>query len=119
MKGIEKSLPFLRVNRKKCIQIKLVALIGCFFNAEKGDKLYKCKKIGHFKYKKIRRGWLVVNCKTGSHSHFKSEYGCYLIIKFLLNGIYPNNVYLQESWERLKDNTERKQRYINVNKGKR
>lgn len=35
-----------------------------------------------FLYKKIRRGWIVVNKSSGAHSHFKSEYGCYLIIKF-------------------------------------
>ena len=76
-----------------------------------------CKKIKHYKYKRDRRGWIVINCRTGNHSHFKSEYGCYLIIKFLLNGIYPNNPYLQESYERLEDTKEKKQRYVNINKG--
>ena len=71
------------------------------------------KKIRHYKYKKIRRGWLVVNCKTGNHSHFRSEYGCYLIIKFLTENIYPNNPYLQESYERLKDQKKHKERYKN------
>lgn len=79
--------------------------------------MYKCKKIKHFKYKKIRKGWLVVNCKNGSHAHFRSEYGCYLIIKFLLEGIYPKNTYLQESWERLVGEKEKKQGYCNQNYG--
>lgn len=79
--------------------------------------MYKCKKIKHYKYKKIKRGWLVVNCRSGNHAHFKSEYGCYLIIKFLLEGIYPDNPYLQVSWDRLQDSKEKKQRYININKG--
>lgn len=65
--------------------------------------MYKCKKIEHYKYKRVRCGWIVVNCKTGEHGHFRSEYGCYLIIKFLLNGIYPKNPYLQESYRRLED----------------
>lgn len=84
---------------------------------KEGDSLrnYKCKKIEHFKYKKIRRGWIVVNCKTGKHSHFRSEYGCYLAIKFLLNDIEPKNSYLKESCRRLSDyNTkEYKQKYVN------
>lgn len=77
--------------------------------------MYKCKKIKHFKYKKIRKGWLVVNCKSGNHAHFRSEYGCYLIIKFLLNGIYPDNKYLAESYERLEDEKakRKKEKYIN------
>lgn len=80
--------------------------------------MYKCKKIKHFKYKKIRRGWLVVNCRTGNHAHFRSEYGCYLIIKFLLEDIYPDNTYLQESYLRLQDNkTKRKERHYNQNYG--
>lgn len=79
------------------------------------EKRYKCKKIAHFKYKTIKCGWLVVNCKTGAHAHFRSEYGCYLIIKFLLNGIYPDNKYLQESYKRLEDGKKKRQKekYIN------
>lgn len=72
------------------------------------------KKVKHFKYKKVRRGWIVVNCKNGKHGHFRSEYGCYLIIKFLLNEIIPDNPYLKESYYRLQDEKiKRKQRYIN------
>ena len=76
---------------------------------------YRCKKIEHFKYKRIRNGWLVVNCKTGNHSHFRSEYGCYLAIKFLLNDIEPDNEYLKESCRRLSDRRphEKKQKYHN------
>ena len=76
-----------------------------------------CKKIKHYKYKRAKRGWIVINCRTGNHSHFRSEYGCYLIIKFILEGIYPDNKYLQESYERLEDRKEKKQRYVNINKG--
>lgn len=81
------------------------------------SNVYKHKKIKHFKYKKVRRGWIVVNCKNGNHAHFRSEYGCYLIIKFLLEGVYPDNTYLQESYERLCTGKEKKQKYININKG--
>lgn len=76
------------------------------------------KKIKHFKYGKIRKGWLVVNCKNGNHAHFRSEYGCYLIIKFIIEGIYPNNTFLQESWKRLSTEKEKKQTYINIQKRK-
>ena len=61
--------------------------------------------------KKIRKGWIVVNKNTGAHSHFKSEYGCYLIMKFLNAGIYPDNSYLQVSYDRLKDSKDKKDRY--------
>ena len=72
------------------------------------------KKVEHYKYKPIRKGWIVINCRTGEHAHFKSQYGCYLIIKFLTEGIYPDNKYLQESYRRLQDRKQRKQRYHNV-----
>lgn len=71
------------------------------------------KKVRHYKYGRIRKGWLVVNCKTGNHSHMRSEYGCYLIIKFLLGKNFPDNPYLQESYRRLEDGKEKKQRYHN------
>lgn len=61
-----------------------------------------------FLYKKIRRGWIVVNKSNGAHSHFKSEYGCNLIIKFLKERIYPENSYLQVSYDRLKTPKEKK-----------
>ena len=64
--------------------------------------------------KKVSKGWIVVNCRTGTHSHFRSEYGCYLIMKFLREGIYPDNSYLQESYRRLTESKkDYKQRYIN------
>ena len=72
------------------------------------------KRIKHYKYKKVKRGWIVVNCRTGCHSHFRSEYGCYLIIKFLVNKVFPDNPYLQESYRRLEDKKEKRQRYRNV-----
>ena len=71
------------------------------------------KKIKHYKYKKVRRGWIVINCRTGNHSHFRSEYGCWLIIKFLLSNTFPDNTYLQESYRRLSDKKEKRQKYIN------
>lgn len=82
------------------------------------SKKYKHKRVKRFKYKKIRRGWIVINCKTGNHSHFRSEYGCYLIIKFILEGIYPKNPYLQESYRRLVDVKEKKERYRNYRTAK-
>ena len=68
------------------------------------------KKIKHYKYKRVKRGWIVVNCKTGNHSHMRSEYGCHLIINFLLNREIPKNEYLQESYRRLEDSKEKKLR---------
>ena len=60
-----------------------------------------------FMYKKVRRGWIVVNKKSGAHSHFRSEYGCYLIMKFLNAGIYPENSYIQVSYDRLKNSKDK------------
>ena len=76
-----------------------------------------CKKIKHYKYKKVRKGWIVVNCKTGNHSHLRSEYGCSLIISFLLNKEFPENEYLQESYRRLEDGKEKRQKYVNKPRG--
>lgn len=67
----------------------------------------------NYKHKKIKNGWIVINCRTGAHSHFRSEYGCYLIMKFLREGIYPDNSYLQESYRRLENAKEKKRRYKN------
>lgn len=68
--------------------------------------------------KKIRRGWIVVNRKTGNHAHMKSEYGCYCILKFIKLNIIPDNPYLKESKRRLTQEREwRKDRYINIQKG--
>ena len=64
--------------------------------------------IDHLKTKKIRRGYIVVNTNTSNHAHFKSEYGCFLIKKFIRKEIYPDNPYLQESHRRL---TEEKKSY--------
>ena len=64
--------------------------------------------LDHLKTKKIRRGYIVVNTNTGNHAHFESEYGCFLIKKFISKGIYPDNPYLQESHRRL---TEEKKSY--------
>lgn len=82
---------------------KLLTL-GSVYYIHKGERVDYIKK-------KIRRGWIVVNCRNGKHSHFKSEYGCYLIIKFLRAGIYPDNRYLQVSYDRLKNNKEKKDRF--------
>ena len=72
----------------------------------------------HLKIKKIRRGWIVINTRTGNHSHFRSKYGCYCIMKFIREGIIPDNVYLLESYKRLtQEKVKRKQQYININKG--
>lgn len=71
-----------------------------------------------YKIKKIRRGWIVVNTRTGNHAHFRSEYGCHCILLFIRENIMPDNNYLKESYKRLTiDNKEQKQKYYNVNKG--
>lgn len=75
-------------------------------------------KTDHLKVKKIRRGYIVVNTKTGYHAHFRSQYGCYCIIKFIREGIEPDNEYLKESKRRLTQTKKQyKPRYYNVNKG--
>jgi len=74
--------------------------------------------VNYLLIKKVRKGWIVINTKTGSHSHFKSKYGCYLIKKFIAKRIIPDNPYLQESYRRLTEKKkEYKPRYININKG--
>ncbi len=67
--------------------------------------------------KKIRRGWIVVNRKTGNHAHFKSEYGCSCILIFIREKIIPDNPYLKESYRRLTEDRKEKQYYINIQKG--
>lgn len=44
----------------------------------------------------------------------RSKYGCYCIIKFIREKIYPDNTYLQESYRRLTEEKEYKQKYINI-----
>ena len=73
--------------------------------------------VAHLKVKKIRRGYLVVNTKTGYHTHMRSKYGCYCVIKFIREGIDPDNSYLKESVRRLKQERKEKQYYINIQKG--
>lgn len=70
--------------------------------------------MSHLKTKKIRRGYIVVNTNTGNHSHFRSEYGCYCIKKFIREGIIPDNTYLKESYRRLTEEKKHKDRYINI-----
>lgn len=83
--------------------------------------MWRNNNLKHLQVKKVRNGWIVVNNKTNNHAHFKSSYGCYLIIKFLSHGLYPKNNYLQESYDRLKDEEKtkkkQKQKYINQNMG--
>ena len=68
--------------------------------------------------KKIRRGWIVVNRLTGNHSHFRSQYGCYCIKKFIAEGIEPTNSYLKESYRRLTEDKKKwKEQYINIQRG--
>ena len=70
--------------------------------------------VEHLITKKVRRGWIVINTRTGKHSHFRSEYGCYLIKKFIKKNIFPDNPYLQESYRRLtEEKKDYKDRYIN------
>lgn len=71
--------------------------------------------MSYLKVKKIRRGYIVINTKTGNHSHFRSKYGCYCIKKFIREGIVPYNNYLKESYRRLtEDKKTYKDKYINI-----
>ena len=75
-------------------------------------------KTDHLIIKRIHRGYLVVNSKTGYHTHVRSMYGCYCLIKFIREGIEPDSPYLAESKRRLTmEKKEYKQRYYNVQKG--
>ena len=69
----------------------------------------------YLKVKKVRRGYIVVNTKTGNHTHMKSKYGCYCIKMFIREEIYPENPYMQESYRRLTmTKKEFKDRYVNI-----
>lgn len=69
----------------------------------------------HLMVKKIRRGYMVVNTRTGNHAHFKSSYGCYCIKLFIREGVIPDNPYLKESYRRLTmKKPEHKMQYINI-----
>lgn len=63
--------------------------------------------------KKTRRDWIVVNKKYGTHTHFKSKWGCKVIIHLIKNGIEPESDYFIESKRRLIEHKEYKQRYVN------
>ena len=77
-------------------------------------------KTDHLKVKKIRRGYIVINTKTGYHTHLRSVYGCYCLIKFIREGIEPDNPYLAESKRRLtQERRQYKDNYINIQKGAR
>lgn len=81
---------------------------------EGGDNI----KTDHLKKKKIRKGYLVINTKTGIHTHVKSEYGCYCLLLFIEKGIEPDNPYLKESKRRLMmEKPDYKDKYINIQKG--
>lgn len=70
--------------------------------------------VDHLKIKKIRRGYIVINTRTGNHTHMRSKYGCYLIKMFISKEIVPDNIYLKESYRRLtEEKKEYKQRYCN------
>lgn len=73
--------------------------------------------VSHLKVKKIRRGYLLINTKTGIHTHLSSEYGCYCLILFIREGIEPDNEYLRESKKRLMIENKDRQRYYNLSKG--
>ena len=77
-------------------------------------------KTDHLIIKRIHRGYIVVNSKTGHHTHLRSQYGCYCLIKFIREGIEPDNPYLAESKRRLMMEKQKyKDRYINIQKGAR
>ncbi len=75
------------------------------------------KKIGKYKIKRTRFDWIVVNCDSGSHAHFKSKRGCESIIHMINEDIEPDNPYFVESMRRLTEVKRKKQYYININKG--
>lgn len=77
--------------------------------ARKQEKIYK----RHYRKKKVRKGWIVINCRTGAHTHVRSEYGAACLLLFLRENVKVTNEYLQESMRRLSDGAEPKQKYIN------
>lgn len=55
-----------------------------------------------YKFRRTKKGWIVINTKTNNHAHFRSEKGCRTIIALLRKGVEPSNTYLRESYERLR-----------------
>lgn len=79
-----------------------------------GRKKDTGKDVSHLKPKKIRRGWLLVNIKTGIHTHLRSEWGCACVKTFVKYGVTPDDDYLRESVRRMEMGKEQKrQRYRN------
>ena len=59
------------------------------------------KQRSNYKFRRTKKGWIVINTKTKKHAHFRSEKGCRTILALLKRGIEPNNEYLRESYRRL------------------
>lgn len=60
------------------------------------------KQRSYYKFRRTKKGWIVINTKTKVHAHFRSEKGCRVIIALLRKEIEPDNTYLKESYRRLK-----------------
>ena len=75
--------------------------------------------------KDSNRGYIVrrINGTYEQHAHINTLNGCRLLIRFISSNRLPTNKYLQGSCSRLLTEEEyvklkqKKQRYINVNKG--
>ena len=77
--------------------------------------------------KDSNRGYIVkrIDGAYEQHAHVSSMNGCRMLINFIHSGLLPTSRYLQTSCSRLLTEDEyrglrqKKQRYININKGKR
>lgn len=79
--------------------------------------------------KKVKNGWLLFNDCGGyeRHSHFKNEKAARACLNLINKGIMPKQPYFIETCKRVLSKKEferleskrRKEKYININKGKR
>lgn len=78
-----------------------------------------------FYIRKNSHGYIVIrkNDSGFKHAHVSSMNGCRMLINFIHSGLLPTSKYLQTSCHRLLTEEEyarlkqKKQRYVNVNKG--
>jgi len=58
---------------------------------------------------------LLINTKTGIHTHLKNTYGCSCVKIFIQHNITPDDEYLRESIRRLTlSRREAREQYINI-----
>jgi len=61
------------------------------------------KRNDHYMIKRTRNGYVVINTKTGNHTHVRSSYGAGCLMVFVREGIDPDSDYLRESMRRIQD----------------